>query len=257
MASRFWSTVRGAAIVVGMALPLGLAATAAEASSTPGPAVSRGSGEGVPSTFSFYKGTFAGYVTPTGAVHSASGRVKVPAVTCPSSGGAALDESIQIYSPSDEGAEMFVEESCYKGAATYYGTTAITTAGGDVTYKNVPFKISPGNVISTHATVSARGVLKVTTENMTTKKSSSQSGKTKAGAKYYGLAYDQNELPTLPIPKFKGLSWTSVKVDGKPIAKTHPKAYDMVNKANHHLLIKTSKLSSSGTSFINTFVATH
>jgi hypothetical protein len=253
MAYRLWSAVGGAAVMVSAALSVGLATTpTAQAAGLRITGEPRGGPE---ISNSFYEGSFAGFVTPSGSVTSASGRVTVPTVKCPSSGTAFLNQSIQIYSSADEGAELFVLETCSNGSAKYQATTGVTKKGGDSTYKEVPFGISPGNVVSGLATVSSKGALKVATTNITTKKSFFQSGTTTAGGSYYAVAYNQNSLPE-PIPAFKSFGWSMVDVNAKPIADTNPSRYDMTDKANKHLMVRTSPLSSSGTSFTNTFVAT-
>jgi hypothetical protein len=202
----------------------------------------------------------AGYEVTPGAptpVSSVKGTFTVPAITACPSAKALLDPLIQITATtsgptSAEGTGMYVLESCATSSPSYQGVTYVET-GGKPTSENVPFTISPGNLIAVAASVSSKGALKVKVEDKTTTQTFTQSGSTPAGGRYYAVA--EVNTTGFPIPTFGTVGWQSVTVNGQPISAENPSKLIMKNPATSDLVINTSALSPAGMGFTNKFAA--
>jgi hypothetical protein len=256
-------SVAGAAVIGLCGIGTGLApAAGASASSHPwAEMISNGN----------YQGTSAGYISPASPkITRFQGATDVPALNCSASSGnpstAAMYQSLQLYDDAAEaGSGLFVFDECNSGAPTYALETFVATGPSSDTFDPTGITVSPGDIVEGLMTVSSTGSIKVSVKDVTTKSSVfTESGTVAAGGSYSGFAYIQNDLPAEPIPTFgRGLigpgsgdiGWYALKVDGEPMSDTHAKAYNMVNPANNDLMIETSAMGSTGTTFSNAFVA--
>ncbi len=218
-----------------------------------------------------YQGTSAGYVSAASTqVNHFEGATDVPALNCSASSGnpatAAMYQSLQLYDNATEsGSGIFIYDECNSGAASYQLWTFVATGPTTDSFEPTGITVSPGDIVGGLMTVSSTGVLRVSVKDVTTKSTVfTQSGQGASGGSYSAFAYIQNDLPTEPIPTFgRGLTgpgsgaigWYDLKVDGKPMSDAHAKGYNMVDPANNNLMIKTSALGSTGTTFSNAFVA--
>jgi Peptidase A4 family len=245
--------VTGAAMAVLAVGGTGALATAASAQPAPHQmAVVGAAGANV--TFANTQGTVAGYLTdPATGVTSEKGGAVVPTVTCPATGTALLDQSVQIDGGTQtdlQGGGLFIVESCTSGVASYFAETFVGGTGELTSYS-----IAPGNKVGAVVTDTSSGSIKVESKNVTTGKVFVQSGTQLAGTVYYSWGIDQNSgtVSTDPIPTFSAPILIESIANGQPASAETPTAYDMYNGAD--LMISTGPLNGTGDQFSTTFVA--
>jgi Peptidase A4 family len=247
------SVVTGAAVAALAVGGSGAIATAASAQPAPLQVALVGA-HGTNLTFANTEGTVAGYLTdPATGVTSEKGGAVVPTVTCPATGSALLDQSVQIDGGSQtdlQGAGLFIVESCSSGVVSYFAETFVGK-----TAELTNYSIAPGNEVGAIVTDTASGSIKVESKNVTTGKAFVQAGTQLSGTVYYSWGIDQNSgsVSTDPIPTFNTPILIESIVNGHPASAETPTAYNMYNGAD--LMISTGPLNSAGDQFTTTFVA--
>ena len=248
------TVVTGAAMAALAVGGTGAVATAASAQPAPHQVALVGA-HGANLTFANTQGTVAGYLTdPASGVTSEKGGAVVPTVTCPATGSALLDQSVQIDGGTQanlQGAGLFIVESCTSGVVSYFAETFVGK-----TAELTSYSIAPGNEVGALVTDTSSGSIKVESKNVTTGKVFVQSGTELSGTVYYSWGIDQNSgtVSTDPIPTFSSPILIESIVNGHPASAETPTAYDMYNGAD--LMISTSALNTAGDQFTTTFVAT-
>lgn len=198
------------------------------------------------------EGAEAGYLAGPATVNSEEAGAVVPHITCPATGDAYLDQSVQIDSSNeatDQSAGLFIVESCNGGVADYYADTYVGTLE-----KPTAFTVAAGNKVGALITDSS-GSVKVESENVSTGQASTQSGTLETGAVYHAWAMDQNSglLASDPIPSFSTPIEFEMIINGQPVSGEDPTAFDMYNGSD--LMISTGALTSNGNDFYTSFVA--
>jgi len=191
---------------------------------------------------------FAGYVFPGGA--SVTATFKIPKVTCPTTGisSGAIGTGLN---GGSAGASEFLQFQCGFGSLTYFGYSRFGPIVGGGGPHNWTFSVSAGDTITSQITTPSTGSISIVVHDVTKGLTDTDAG---ACASCSGSSGSVAVNGNSPIPNFKSVKWSGVGVDGMPLASMSPTAYVQVN-ALQKVLISTSKIAKSGTTFTNRFVS--
>ena len=180
--------------------------------------------------------------------HQISLTVKVPSITCKSAkANDLISASIAgtTGGSSFDAAGVIITMGCPGGKASYSVFGVV-----DDSHETAPVTVAPGDVIDIAVIASQ------TFETASFDDTTSGQGTYVDGT---GFAADEGAVDvqggdgTGKFPKFKSVTFNSVKLDDKPFSKAAPTANNQLD-AGGHVQISTGPLSAKGTSFVETYV---
>jgi hypothetical protein len=191
---------------------------------------------------------FAGYLT-TSSPNSIQAVFHVPTLSCPATGTYETAAGIEVQGPigssvAFENDDLYV--FCNNGTASYRGSFVYGSSNAP-TMTSWTFTPHVGDKLKLKITTGA--TFSTVVKDVTHPATSSVSGVCSAcGGSEANVSMDIG-----PVPPFGTVTWKNVKVNGATLAASSPTAYQDVNGSD--VLITTSPITSGGTSFTNTFVA--
>jgi hypothetical protein len=179
----------------------------------------------------------AGYAATPSKLISARATIKIPSITCASSGDSGIAPGVYLYGGYGAYSGAFASEFCQGGQVTY--DADITINGAQTTV----FAVKPGNtlVVSISQTV---GQTSATIRDVTTGRHTSLSGATSdktevlvgdGGEFFGGLSLSQLG----GVPRFKGYPISSVSVGGQALGSVHPVRVERFKRSTLQLLPTT------------------
>ncbi len=196
------------------------------------------------------KSNFAGYLF-TNAPTAVTATFTVPSLDCTSvTGQVIIGAGVEgPFGPSGAGfvnADLLA--ACFGGTAHYSGSFGSGTTGGGT---STPWSFTPvaGDRLAITVATPSGTSYQMKVRDATQAKGSKRSGSCSSCGGGTGSIEVNGNTP----PPFGTIRWSSVTVNGGTLAAAGPMRYEQVNGT--HVLIRTSAISSSGTSFTSTFVA--
>jgi hypothetical protein len=191
---------------------------------------------------------FAGYLT-TSAPNSIQAAFRVPSLLCPASGSFETAAGAEVQGPigssvSFENADLYM--FCNNGTPSYSGSFVYGTSSAPTT---TSWTFTPHPLDKIKLKITTGATFTEVAKDVTHPATSTVSGVcTACGGSEANVSMDIG-----PVTPFGSLTWKNVRVDGGTLASSTPTAYQDVNGSD--VLITTSPISTGGTSFTNTFVA--
>lgn len=197
----------------------------------------------------------AGYMAsiPASSSTALKMQVKVPVVTCPSSGTAAFNVIFNVF-----GAQGFmfgnITVNCSNGTASDNASIGGSgTAGGINWQDSRNFAVSAGNALQYSLSSTGSAASAASLKDTTTGVHASFSGLAIAPSSVQiGDQPSGTGTGNAPIPPFAKMTFTGLTYNGSPFSTLAPAGTSLVNSSNQ-VLIAVTALRPAGTSFPATF----
>lgn len=210
----------------------------------------------VPSTTASTSQAVAGYhVNDASGITSLVGTVTVPTVSCPGNKYSS-DLTVQLVGASKAkgiSGGTFIRFTCQTGTAMYTGFTGWAGFANGTK----PFAVAPGNTIRTQLTITHTKGSTTATATVINESTGTVTQKTVTKNKvlHATSAWEAfQHVGGAPVTPFGTVSWSGAMANGSTFAVAGAKRYNMVDTKGH-VLVSSSVLSGTGSSFTNKFHA--
>jgi hypothetical protein len=170
---------------------------------------------------------FAGYTATPSTLVSAKATIKIPSITCASSGDTGIAPGVWLAGlgqPPFSGAIGLLY--CENGQVTYDAAIIINGT------QTVPFAVKPGDtlVVSISATTTeTSATVRDVTAGLSKTVSGTGGNKTQAFVGDGGVSFSGVGGPVAGVPRFKSYPVSSVSVGGQALGSVHPVSVERVN----------------------------